>query len=254
MLKKILVLILSLSVICCALTSCSETAADVIAKADKALLSKPYQVDMDMSFSCDNQELSSIFESMETDAKMYIDGDSMKLVMEMMGAELEMLCHDKVMYMAVSFGGQSQKAKATMNDEQLEEFMGENSTTSDFSVSDFETVEMKTEKGKTIITCTGISEEALAKEVNSAMEDMGLNGTGAELAIENLKLVTVIEDGKYDSYTITGDYVIKIQGLSFNVGYEIELEFDYENVALSKPADASSYQTLTYDELMNGLN
>ncbi|MBO7304892.1 MAG: hypothetical protein J6V09_06690 [Clostridia bacterium] len=75
-----------------------------------------------------------------------------------------------------------------------------------------------------------------------------------EREIENLKLVVVIENGKYDSYTVTGDYVIKIQGFSFNVGYEIELEFDYENVALSKPADASSYQTLTYDELMNGLN
>lgn len=254
MLKKFLVLILSLSLVCCALTSCSETAAEAVAKADKALLSKPYQVDMDMSFSCDNQEMSSIFESMETDAKMYIDGDNMKLVMEMMGAELEMLCYDKVMYMAISFDGQSQKAKATMNDEQLEEFLGENSTTSYFSISDFETVEMKNESGKTIITCTGISEEALANEVNNAIEDMGLGETGAELEIENLKLVVVIENGKYDSYTVTGDYVIKIQGLSFNVGYEIELEFDYENIALSTPADASSYQTLTYDELMNGLN
>ena len=200
MLKKVLVLILSLSLICCALTSCSETAAEVIAKADKALLSKPYQVDMDMSFNCDNEELEPLFETMELDAKMYVDGDAVKFAMDMMGAEVEMLCHEKVLYMAISYGGFSQKAKATMNDEQLKEFMSEYGTSSDLTVADFETVEMKTENGKTVITCTGITAEALSEQIDSALEDMGFGEMGAELTIDNVKLVSVIENGKYDSF------------------------------------------------------
>ncbi len=253
--KRIIPFILALMLVACmlAFTSC-ESVESALEKADKALKEKPYTVSMSMDFECDDKTLNTIFDAMSVEVPINIDGDnvSMDMSMDVAGQSLgmKMSVVDKVLYSSVDMGALgSTKMKATLNDEQLKEFIREN--TAEMPVDYFQFEELKQEKkdGKEIITCSGITTEgltALNKEMSDALVNMG-----ADAAVGDISFVITLADGKYESVALTCSYTVTIQGKAYTVSMTMNAKYEYQDVAaITAPADADSYTEVNYSDIM----
>lgn len=251
--KRIIGLLLIFSVIACMLTSCSETPAQVISKADKALTSKPYQVDMDMELTCGDKTYGSIFEGMENDVKMFVDGENFSMELDMMGMKADVIFAENTAYFSMSMFGQTVKQKAAVTELQRDEIFEDYGATSEFKPSDFTDISMETnDDGDIVITCTGIKTDVLSDYVDKQLEDMGMGDLDIDinLAIDNVALEIVIDDGKYESLSVSMTMNYDINGEEIEVGAEVSLEFDYEaGKAITPPADKDEYEEASYDDI-----
>ena len=263
--KRILALLLITAIALTCLVSCEKTPEELVKAADEALLKRAYTVDIDMDFSSDNPEMNEAFKSMnDMDIEMAVNGDDMKLDMDLsmsvMGISMAMnssyVMIDNTLYlkMAVSSGGYSQniKNKATLTEENIADFKEDAGVAYDVSSLDFENISMELVEDSFIITCDGIKADATEKLTDMISDQ--LEGSNAECAIENVKLVIEIEEGKYDTTTLSCDYKITVEGETYSVHMNSEMEYDYaeldEPIVISAPTDASDYEEVTYEELM----
>ncbi len=249
----LLALLLVLSLF--AFTACEKEPRDLLEDAAKLLGEKPYTMTMKMDFSSDNAEMNSVFEMMNLEIPVHIDGDNlaMDMSMEIMEQTIttKMSIVDKVLYYDIQAAGLTQKLKANLSDEQLKEFWNDQSLEMPVDYSQF--AEFKSEKkgDKTVISCTGITDEgkkALNDEMASALE-----GLGGSAEMDDLSYTITIDDGKYESMALSCTYTVEVAGQSTTVTMNMRADISYDNVpAITVPADADSYTSVNFDDIMNG--
>ena len=250
--KKILALVLTLTMICSMLVSCANVES-MIAKADAALQEAPYTINMKMNFECDDKKLSSIFSAMNMEFPITVDGKdiAMDISMEMMGysADVKMIVADMVMYYDVNVLGQSVKMKATMTDEEYKEFAEENNTEMAVKPEDFGKLTVETKDGKKYITCSEISEEGL-EELNDVMKKT-LETVNGKAEVSNVAYTIILNKGKYEAMDMTCSYSVTVGGETFKVTMKMNAEYSYDNVAeITAPQDAGKYQEVKFSDLM----
>ena len=255
--KKIIsiaLLIAMLAMSVCAFASCEAvTAASAIKKADQALLDAPYTVTMSMNFQSDNAEVNAIFEAMNMEIPVTVDGDNMAFTVKSesmgMSASISMTVVDKVLYYDMSLFGQTAKMKANLTDEQYKELTEEDGLQMPVDSANFETLTLETVDGKQVITCTGITTEgteALNKMMNESVGEMG-----AEAAISDLSFKITIADGKYESMALSVTYTVTVEGTTVSTTMTMNAKYAYDDVKpITAPADAASYEEMDFGELI----
>lgn len=250
--KKILILILALALMCSMLVSC-ENAQSLLEKAAAALESAPYTLTMKMEFESDNEELNEVFSVMNVEVPMTIDGENvaMDISMDMMGyaVDAKITVADRVMYYNMSMMGQSIKMKAEMNEEQYKEFLADSNTEMAVNPEDFGELTVESKDGKKYIACTKISEEGL-NALNDIMKD-SLDAIEGEASVSDITYGVTLNDGKYESIDMTCVYSVTVLGETYSVTFKLGAEFSYDNVAkITAPADTDTYQDVGFDDIM----
>ncbi len=256
--KKFLSLALALMMILslATLTACEQEPKEMLEAAAAALEKAPYKMTMKMNFSSDNEEMNEIFEMMNMEIPVTVDGDNLSMDMTMDMGELlggSMTAHvvlfDKVMYYDMAFGALSMKMKTTLNDEQLAEFAAENGVEMPVDYEQFANFTAEKKDGKTVISCTGITEEGkklLNEEIAGALASM--DGS-AEMG--DLTYTITLADGKYESMDLSCTYTVTVAGESVSVTMVMGSTFAYDDVAaIAAPADADSYEEVDYSDLL----
>ncbi len=251
--KKLLSIALALMLVVSlfAFTSCEKEPKELLADATNALTEKPYTVTMKLSFDSDNAEMKDAFAMMNMEIPVTVDGDNMTMdmSMELLGQTIssQITLVDKTAYMNISAAGMSIKQKATMTDEQLQEFIDENGTEMPVDYNQFAELTAEKKDGKTVITCSGITDEgkkAINDEMAAALESMGTATLG------DLSYVITLKDDKYESMDLTCSYTVTVMGESITVSMTMGATYTYDNVAaVAAPSDAADYEEVSFDEL-----
>ncbi len=253
--KKILSVVLALMLVMSVLafTACEKAPQDLLAEAEQILAEKPVKMTMKMNFQSDNAEIQKIFDMMNIEVPVIIDGENMAMDMSMdvMGQTVvaKMTLVDKVLYYNMELMGQSMKMKANLTDEELVEFMGENSAEMPVDYTQFAELKAENKDGKTVITCTGITDEgkkALNDEMASALEALGGSAEMGELTY-----TITLKDGKYEAMDLSCAYTVTVSGTSVSTTMSLGVTFSYDNVAaVAAPSDAADYQDMSFGDIM----
>lgn len=252
--KRILSILLLLSLLVCAFASCDTlTAAAAIAKAEKALEEKPYTVTMSMDFDCEDKNLNTVFDALSLEFPVTVDGENLYMDMstEVMGFQtgITMTVVDKVLYANTTVMNQSVKLKATLTEENYEEFIKNNNAELPVTTENFETLTMEVKDGKQIVTCSGITTEGLTA-MNDLLSD-ALTAMGAEAAAGDLTMVATISDGLFESMALTATYTVTAGGETHTVSLTMNAKYTYEGIQpITVPADADSYKDVSFDEIV----
>ena len=252
--KRFLSVLLLLSMLTCVFASCDTLSATVaMAKAETALEDAPYTVTMSMDFDCEDATLNTVFDALTLEFPVTVDGENIHMDMstEVMGfkAGVTMTVVDRVLYSNTSVLNQSVKVKATLSDEDYEEFVASNNTDMPVTAENFESLTLEVVDGKQVITCTGITSEGL-----TAMNDLlseSLTALGAEAAVGDLTMVATIADGRFEAMSLTATYTVTVKGESHAVSMTMNAKYAYEGVhPITAPADADSYKDVSYGEII----
>ena len=276
--KKLLVMLMALAMMVTMLASCdSEPAGNaettvaateapteaptepspeaVMEQANAATMATPYILKTSMKFSSDNAEMNQIFSAMTMEYPIVMDGDNLSMDMSMdmgEGIKLNMVMTvvDQVLYYDMDVAGTSAKMKCTLTDEQMKEFVADSGVEMPVSPEEFANMTMEKKDNTYTIVFEELSDAG--KEILDDMigESLGVDA-GATANMKSLSYITTITDGKYDELTLTCEYTMNVEGMSFNVKMDMGFEYEYENVPEIKvPADAADYQEVPYDEIM----
>ena len=252
--KRILSVILLVALCVTALASCDTmTAAAVIDKAEKALEEKPYTVTMSMDFDCEDKNLNTVFDALSLEFPVTVDGENLHMDMttEVMGFKtgITMTVVDKVLYSNTTVMNQNVKLKATLTEENYEEFIKNNNAELPVTTENFETLTMEVKDGKQIVTCSGITTEGLTA-MNDLLSD-ALTAMGAEAAAGDLTMVATISDGLFESVALTATYTVTAGGETHTVSLTMNAKYTYEGIQpITAPADADSYKDVSFDEII----
>lgn len=249
--KKILSLTLILILLCGTLISC-DNAKSLLNGADRALEKAPYKMTMTMDFECDNELVNTALSAMNMEIPVTVDGKNIAMDMDMSmpgyTATAKVTVFDMVMYYDISVLGQNVKMKATLNEEQYEDFMDENNTEMMFDPEDFGTLTVETKGDKKYVACGELKQEGL-DELNDMIKD-ALAGIGGAASVSNVSYDIVLNDGKYESAEMVCIYSVTADGETFNLTFRLTVDFSYDNVAsIAAPANPDSYEEVDYDEL-----
>lgn len=249
--KKILALILLLVLACSTLTSC-EDPEEILAQADAALAEAPYKMTMRMNFECDDDKIDQLFSSMNMVIPVTVDGKNVEMNMKMdvlsYTADINVSIVDMVMYYKISLPGQSVKMKASLNEEQYQEFMADSNAEMMLDPKDFGELTVEEVDGKKHITCGEISEEA-KKELNDMIEN-SLNGLSTDVALDNVTFDVTINDGKYESMNMSCVYSVVIDKKTYKITYNLDAEYSYEWISkVIAPSDANKYMEVDFEQI-----
>ncbi len=249
--KKIVALALVLTIVGCMFVSC-EDVTSTLEKADKALTEAPYTVTMSMDFECDDETINAVFEALKMEIPITVDGENMSMDMstEIMSISIgtKMTVVDKVLYSYTSAAGQEVKMKCTLNDEQLKDFVADNTAEMPVDYVNFGSLTMEEKDGKQLITCADITTEGLTA-LNDLMAE-SFKALGAEAAVGDLSYIITLSDGKYESMAMVCTYSVTIEGETFTTTMSMNARFDYKDIApITAPADADDYQSVDYSDI-----
>ncbi len=253
--KKITSVILALMLLVSlfAFTSCEAEPLELLEEASKALSEKPYTMTLKMDFDSDNAELNEAFALMNLEFPVTIDGENLSFGMstEVFGQAMStnMTLVDKVLYYDIQAGEiLSQKMKVTLSEEELKEFLNQQSIDMPVDYSQF--AELKSEKkdGKTVISCSGITDEG-KKALNDQMA-ASLAALGGTAELGDISYAITISDGKFEAMELSCTYSVSMSGKSITATMKMVAAFDYEDVAaVTVPADADSYKAVNFSDL-----
>lgn len=250
--KKILSLALVLVMLCVMLISCDNAQA-LLAKADRALEGAPYKMTMHMDFECDNKAIDTALSMMKMDIPVTVDGKNiaMDMSMSIMGysATAKVTVYDMVMYYDIKVLGQSVKMKATLDEEQYNEFMSENNAELMFDPEDFGTLTVETKDDKKYVAFGEINREGL-DQLNDMVKD-SLESIGGTATVSSVTYGIVLNDGKYESAEMVCVYSVTVANETCNLTLRLDVDFSYDNVAsITAPSNPGSYEEVDYDELV----
>ncbi len=103
-----------------------------------------------------------------------------------------------------------------------------------------------------VITCTGITD--IGKKVLNDQIAESLEAMEGSAEINDFTYSITLKDGKYESMSLSCDYVVSVEDSRFLLKLNIGASFDYENVAdILPPEDMESYTSVTYGDIIGGL-
>lgn len=221
------------------------------AAAEKAA-SQRYITSMKMNYTSDNAMMNTVLESMSNIVtSVNIDGNNYAVTMSLMGMDMKYILVDNTVYFDIL----GEKQKATLTDEQYEEFKNATlgAASADLSlISAYNTVDtVKYEDGSITIVCKGLSDEvnALTDSIVADMEGAGTVNINADTFECD---ITIDSDGNYKSATVHMDMALQIDGVgSIKVSCDIEMTYDFVNAQpVTAPVDADSYTEIPAEDLL----
>jgi hypothetical protein len=263
---KLLALILAIVLSLGAMTSCDaiyETAADkVLEIADKKLMRTPYKMDIEMAFSSKNSEMNSALSVFDdTEVEILVDGSNVAMTMDIkteiareeIGILMEYIIIDSVAYAKarVEAQGLSQtiRQKAEMTDDDIEDFMDENSASYGADHSDFNNKSLKFENGKFIITCTEITKSG-ADSLKALLEDQ--LDSSIDVDIDDVEVVFTTNGLQYESMKLSCRYILEIGGTEITINYVAETTYEYgDEYKVKEPKDKDRYVEVDFDDLLS---
>ena len=256
--KRIIALVLLTVMTVTALSSCGLTPDAMILKADKALRENPYSITSDIEYITENEELNALFTQMDmSEVVTYVDGDNIKtsISISVMGFEAGYNCVlvDNVLYNTATVGGMSAtKLKATLTEEEIDEFIDGSGSSELVSADDFAKLELKKDGN----TYTIIGKDAANDYLDEALADVEeqLEALDFDVTIDRADLEMVLEDEKYKTVTIVFTCTFSSGNDSYTVTIKNTNEFAYgDEYAVSAPADADKYIDVDYDEIFGNI-
>lgn len=231
--RKIIGVILVLTLLVCSFASCQKKKPeDVIDKADKALDNTKYVVDVTIEYSSDDENMKNAIGSFSKPSmKIRVDGDKFqgRMDLKLDGADNYIIYTyvDGVLYTEWCENGktvQNSEALGSADKSALSESYGAGANV---GINDFESVSIKSSGKVDIITCDKIKNDALNSLVNSLESEFALVGFDASVAIKDAKLEIEVNDGKYQSTTLTCLYFISEGENTYSVNMTYSCNFDY---------------------------
>ena len=243
--KKILALVIALTLLCAMFVSCGDDPQTLIEKADAALKEGPYAATFKFNIEADNEELNKVFSIMNMEIPTIIDGNNlvMNMSMDVMGdtVALDATIVDMVMYYDIELFGESVKMKSTMTEEQYQEFIEDSNTQMLLMPDDFSEMTVESKDGKKYITCTGLSEDGF-KVLNDAVSEQ-LESIGVSVDVSEISYTLTLDKGKYESIDMHCVFTPTIGDGTTTITMDMSAEYSYDNIAkITVPADADEYE------------
>ena len=249
--------ILIISIMACCLLSCDlifgKDPKVSVEKAEAALSSAPYTVEMAIKYESTNQTVVDAIKCLETPViKLEVDGDNLRAAMSMsldgkiLRATYTIFDGTVYRYGYEKIGENETvtKEKCASTDNLFKEAISSLGEGANLRYDDFEEAKERVVDGVSLITCTKIKDEALTG-VCAMMED-SLSGLDATVGVNNASLVIQIENGKYKATVFTCTYVVTTSTDVYTISMTFAAQFKYdEAVKITAPSDASEYKDIS---------
>lgn len=251
--KKILSLVIALTLFCTMFVSCSDDPQALIEKANAALNEVPYAATLKFNFETNNEELNEVFSMMNLEIPTVIDGNNfaMNMSMDIMGLSMaiDAVIVDMVMYYDIEMFGESVKMKATMTEEQYQSFIEDNNAQLLLMPDDFSEMTVESKDGKKYITCSGLSEDGI-KELNDLVAEQ-IDSFNATADISEVAYTITLSNGKYESIDLHCVYAVTVYGETTTVTFDADMEYSYDNIApITVPENADEYEEVDPSEIL----
>lgn len=245
--------ILIISIMACCLLSCDlifgKDPKVSVEKAEAALSSAPYTVEMAIQMTSPNQEMTDAIASLITPVIVVeVDGDDVRATMNMNldgnnAKSVYTLCDGVIYsytYEQFKNSEKTTKEKWTSPSGVKDEIIDMLGIGANIRYDDFKEAKERSSGGASIITCTGIKNEALYGVAN-LMQDK-LSDLGAMVGVKDATLLITIDGGKYQAAVFSCTYIITTAETVYTVAMNFAARFDYSKaVDISAPADANEY-------------
>lgn len=259
MMKRVISLLLLLSLCVCYLTACGDNfaATTTMAKAEKELTANSYTVNMDMAYSCDDLVLDVVFNAFVKKIPAVVSGKNIYIDMsaETTGEEKGVVFTvvDDVLYTHSTYTEKPSKVRTLLKGDLLRDFMEDSRIVMPVTFQDFESVTMSTVNDKQVVTCAALNADGVARMVDLISDPLMLLKSTA--TVKSLTMVATIAYEKYETVSLTAVYLVTEveKGETHEVELTMTAHYNYVDVAtINSPADADSYSWVTYDAIMGG--
>ena len=263
--KRIIALFISVVLILSSLTSCGKTEEELIGLAENELAKRPYTVEVDLEYRCNNTEISGVFEQLEdTYTVIYVDGKELRAVKDLSISidkddyrfvdsytVIDGTVYCENVYYADGIP-HAKKNMALISNDQTRILFGDIAVIGDVSASDFSDVTQVKNGKKSVITYNGASESAIIALENAMVSQLELEaGSGSLVKAKSLEMTVEIKGKRYESITLMCDYLVTLSGKTYEVSMTAELEFDYdETFDITRPADFGEYNNVNIDTIL----
>ena len=263
MLKKLLSLLLALTLLTLSLTSCSGSVEKRMAKADEHFRSNSYTVNIGIGFVAPD-EIAAIFDELKTSkTTAYFSGANFGSTNELTIKEGENVYTFTTMYTSVNGAVYKdvsytenklqrghQRSWAQINSAQSQDLAGKVCLVGGVNTQEFTSVsESKVAKREMALTYTGASDatkEALEGMIRSLFEG-ALDGITAKDA----SLIVTLYKNCYKSAVVVCSYDIVLGGTSYEIEATVRLDFTHsDDFEIYHPEDVSSYEQEELDEIL----
>ncbi len=222
---------------------------ETVDKAEAALDAAPYTVEMAVTYESSDQNVIDAIKCFTGPViKLEADGDDLCVSMHMsldgnVSESVYTVC-DGMIYLYSSeqtaSGEKTTREKLQCNSELRDEIIDKLGAGANIRYDDFDEAKERGTGGESIITCTGIKNEALYG-VADLMQDK-LSDLGAMVGVKDATLVITIIDGKYQATVFSCTYIITTPETVYTISMSCVAKFDYtSDVNISAPEDANNY-------------
>ena len=257
--KRVISLLLLLSLCVCYLTSCGDhfAASTTMAKAEKELTNNSYTVKMDMEYSCDDLVFDVIFDAFVKEIPAVVNGKNIYIDMsaETMGTEngVVFTVVEDVLYTHSTYTEKPSKVKTLLKGDLLRDFMEDTRMVMPISFQDFESITMNTVNDKQVVTCAALNADGAARMMEMISDPLIL--LEATATLKSLTMIATIAYDKYETVSLNAVFLVTevAKGETHEVELTMTAHYNYVDVAaITPPADADSYTWVTYDAIMGG--
>ena len=257
--KRVISLLLLLSLCVCYLTSCGDNfaATTTMAKAEKELTANSYTVNMDMEYSCDDMVLDVVFNAFIKKIPAVVNGKSIYIDMsaETTGEEKGVVFTlvDDVLYTHSTYTETPSKVRTMLKGDLVRDFMEDCRMVMPVSFQDFDSLTMNTVNDKQVITCAALNADGSARMIEMILDPLSL--VKATATVKSLTMVATIAYDKYETVTLNAVFLVTEveNGETHEVELTMTAHYNYVDVAvIEAPADADSYTWVAYDAIMGG--
>lgn len=266
-LKKIICIVIALSVLGLSFTSCGKLKEpeDLIEKADNNLTRLAHSVELEFDYVAEDDSVADLFDQLDGgETVIHFDGDDAKIEQRMSMKYGEdnadffgnYVIKDGTVYAnsGYTYAGTTSynKVKADVSDEERTSLIEKAGAIIGVGIENFAFVSCEKIDGEYIIQCTEATNDLnikLEKTLIAQFEDADVS-----VKVENARMIIEIDDGKYDTVRVMCDYEVTLYSQTYNVGAMYELEYDYDDkVKISKPDDAYAYGDSLFENILNTL-
>jgi hypothetical protein len=237
----------------CCLLSCDlifgKDPKATLDKADAALSSAPYTVEMAMKLTSEDAAMSDAIADLITPVIVVeVYGENVRATMNMNldgnNAKSVYTLHDGTIYSYTyeQTNGSEKivKEKWTSPTGVKEEIIDMLGSGANIRFDDFKEAKERGSGSESLITCTGIKDEALYGVADLMQEK--LSALGAMVGVKDAVLLITIEGGKYQATVFSCTYIITTPEAVYTVSMNFAARFDYSKaVNVTAPSDAGEY-------------
>lgn len=260
--RRIVSVIISLTLVLAVLTSCGTTPEKLVEKAEKNLKKTPYVVEVDVDYHTTNSTVMGIFEQLERiETTVYFNDGDAKAITDLTIDDGEAVSRFYSEYVAVdgmlyfnmiytsADAKKEIKNKAQANAESIDALINELLIAGEVSLDFFSDIRLEKRDGEHVVVCNGVSEDKRIELERSLLAQ--LESTPGSVKLNKAVMTLEIEKGKYDTVVFECEYDVLISGTFYPIGMTVELEFDYgERFKIDTPTDADSYTTVDIETII----